>query len=121
MHLRVRARETVRMIESVSRRRGLHNELRPHFSHRFVDLLVAKYKQAAVRAYQRKADDALAANVTSMFDRDSTLDVSVAAALVRGEAPPEGWNRSCAPGCAPGPRCGRRSTACGRCSRAPSS
>jgi DNA helicase IV len=90
LHLRIRPRETVRIVEGVSRRRGLHNELRPHFSQRFVDLLVAKYKQAAVRAYQRKVDDA-PANVTSMFDRDSTLDVSVAGALVRGETPPEGW------------------------------
>jgi hypothetical protein len=90
LQLRIRPRETTRVVEGVSRRRGLHNELRPHFSQRFIDLLVAKYKQAAVRVYQRKADDA-PANVTSMFDRDSTLDVSVAGALVRGEAPPDGW------------------------------
>src|SRR5207244_4637011 len=35
--------------------------------------------------------DAAPDNVTSLFDRDSTLDVGVAGALVRGEAPPEGW------------------------------
>ena len=33
------------------------------------------------------------ANVTSMFDRDNTLDASVAGALVRGEALPEGWEQ----------------------------
>jgi DNA helicase IV len=91
LQVRVRARETRRVIEAVARRRGLHNELRPHFAQRFLDVIVARYKQAAVRAYQRKSDDAPTANVTSMFDRDSSLDVSVAGALVRGEAPPDGW------------------------------
>ena len=46
----------------------------------------ARYKTAAIRSYQRRADDARDANVTSMFDRDTTLDASVAGALVRGEA-----------------------------------
>ena len=30
-------------------------------------------------------------NVTSIFDRDATADPTVAGALARGEAPPEGW------------------------------
>src|SRR5207253_717113 len=74
-------------------RRGLHNELRPHLTQRFIDLLVARYKAAAVRSYQRRDADSAPDNVTSLFDRDSTLDVGVAGALVRGEAPPEGWER----------------------------
>jgi len=91
LQLRVRRRETVRLVESVQRRRGLHNELRPQLSQRFVDLLVARYKAAAVRSYQRRDTGSAPDNVTSLFDRDSTLDVGVAGALVRGEAPPEGW------------------------------
>jgi DNA helicase IV len=91
LQLRIRRRETVRLVEGVQRRRGSHNELRPHLTQRFVDLLVARYKAAAVRSYQRRDADAAPDNVTSLFDRDSTLDVGVAGALVRGEAPPEGW------------------------------
>ena len=30
----------------------------------------------------------------SLFDRDNTLDAGVAGALVRGEAPPEGWEQA---------------------------
>jgi DNA helicase IV len=93
LQLRVRRRETVRLVESVQRRRGLHNELRPHLTQRFIDLLVARYKAAAVRSYQRRDTDSPPDNVTSLFDRDSSLDVGVAGALVRGEAPPEGWER----------------------------
>jgi DNA helicase IV len=93
LQLRIRRRETVRLIESIHRRRGTHNEQRPQLAQRFLDLLVARYKTAAIRSYQRHADDAPAPNVTSMFDRDSHLDASVAGALVRGEAPPEGWEQ----------------------------
>jgi DNA helicase IV len=93
LQLRVRRRETVRLVEGVQRRRGTHNELRPQLTQRFLDLLIARYKSAAIRSYQRRADDLSTPNVTSMFDRDSTLDASVAGALVRGEALPEGWEQ----------------------------
>jgi DNA helicase IV len=91
LQLRVRRRETVRLVEGVQRRRGMHNELRPHLTQRFVDLLVARYKAAAIRSYQRRETDAAGDNVTSLFDRDNALDAGVAGALVRGETPPEGW------------------------------
>jgi DNA helicase IV len=93
LQLRVRRRETVRLIDNVHRRRGTHNELRPHLVQRFVDVLVARYKEAAIRSYHRREEDAPAENVRSLFDRDNTLDASVAGALVRGEAPPEGWEQ----------------------------
>ena len=93
LQLRVRRRETERLIEGVHRRRGTHNEQRPHLVQRFTDTLIARYKDAAIRSYHRRADDAPAANVRSLFDRDNTLDASVAGALVRGEAPPEGWEQ----------------------------
>ncbi len=92
LQLRIRRRETARMIENVHRRRGTHNELRPNLVQRFVDLLIARYKEAAIRSYHRREEDA-PENVRSLFDRDNTLDASVAGALVRGEAPPEGWER----------------------------
>ncbi|MDQ1479646.1 MAG: hypothetical protein QOI44_507 [Actinomycetota bacterium] len=93
LQLRVRRRETVRLIEAVHRRRGTHNERRPNLVQRFVDLLIARYKEAAIRSYHRRAEDAPNENVRSLFDRDNTLDASVAGALVRGEAPPEGWEQ----------------------------
>jgi DNA helicase IV len=92
LQLRVRRRETVRIIDAVHRRRGTHNELRPNLVQRFVDILIARYKDAAIRSYHRRSEDAPAENVRSLFDRD-TLDASVAGALVRGEAPPEGWEQ----------------------------
>src|SRR6476620_10996107 len=49
LQLRVRRRETVRLIEGIHRRRGAHNEQRPHVAQRFVDLLIARYKEAAIR------------------------------------------------------------------------
>ena len=104
LQLRVRRRETVRLVEGVQRRRGTHNEQRPQLAQRFIDLLVARYKSAAIRSYQRRANGAPSANVTSMFDRDSTLDASVAGALVRGEAPPEGWEQEFARGSAAAPK-----------------
>ena len=61
---------------------------------RFVDLLVARYKAArSIRVVPAARRDRRAAptTCTSLFDRDSALDPSVAGALVRGEAPPEGW------------------------------
>ena len=93
LQLRVRRRETARIVENVQRRRGLHNEQRPHLAQRFLDLLVTRYKAAAVRSYQRRAGDTQTSNVTSMFDRENMLDSSVAGALVRGEALPEGWEQ----------------------------
>jgi DNA helicase IV len=93
LQLRVRRREIVRLVEAVQRRRGKHNELRPQLVQRFIDLLISRYKTAAIRSYQRRADEPPTGNVTSLFDRDSTLDSSVAGALVRGEALPEGWEQ----------------------------
>ena len=51
LQLRVRRRETVRLVEGVQRRRGTHNEQRPQLAQRFIDLLVARYKSAAIRSY----------------------------------------------------------------------
>ena len=65
-------------------------------------MLVARYKEALVRNFRSRQLDApppvrrdaptgSVDNVTSIFDRDSTADPTVAGALARGEAPPEGW------------------------------
>ncbi len=93
LHLRVRRKEAARLVEGVRRRRGTHNELRPLLVQRFVDLLVSRYKSAAARSYDQRGAARDAGNVTSLFDRDGTIDPSVVGALVRGEAPPEGWEQ----------------------------
>ncbi len=45
------------------------------------------------RAQHRLVDPGVTDNVTSMFDRDSTLDASIASTLARGEPTPEGWEQ----------------------------
>ena len=94
LRLRISRGETAKLVDAVRRRPNTHNEKRPVVARRLIDLLVARYKAAAIRSYreQRDARD-LPDNVTSMFDRDTTLDVTVAATLARGEAPPEGWEQ----------------------------
>src|SRR6202008_449731 len=75
------------------KRRGTHNEKRPMVVRRFVDLLVTRYKNALTRDYRERRLDAPASNVTSLFERDAAPDPTVAGALARGEAPPEGWEQ----------------------------
>ena len=93
LRVRVSRGDTARVVEGTHRRRATHNENRPYVARRLSDLLVARYKQAAVRAYRERTTDAPADNVTSIFDRDSALDVSVASTLARGEPTPEGWEQ----------------------------
>jgi DNA helicase IV len=97
--LRVRLSRTdcTRIVDGARRRRGPHNEKRAYVARRIADLLVSRYKTAAIRSYKGRRDTvagaptAPAGNVTSMFDRENTFDVSVASALVRGESPPPDW------------------------------
>jgi DNA helicase IV len=91
LRVRVTRGDTLRIVDGARRRRGTHNEHRPYVVRRLVDLLVARYKSAAVRAYNDRRAGTPAGNVTSMFERGATLDAAIAGALARGEAPPEGW------------------------------
>jgi DNA helicase IV len=94
LRVQITRADTAKIVDGTRRRRGTHNERRPYVVRRVLDLLVARYKSSAVRAYNaRRVDNATAleSNVTSMFDRDSTLDATIAGSLARGEAPPEGW------------------------------
>jgi DNA helicase IV len=98
LHVRVSRADTLRVVEGARRRRETHNEARPYVVRRLVDLLVARYKAAAARAYVERRDGAAgdvaggsSGNVTSLFERGATLDAAIAGALARGEAPPEGW------------------------------
>jgi DNA helicase IV len=97
LRLRLSRTDSARAIEGARRRRGPHNEKRAYVARRISDLLLSRYKTAAIRAYRERRDvtagTSVAApdNVTSMFDRESTFDISVASALARGEQPPPDW------------------------------
>lgn len=93
LRVRVSRADTARIVDAARRRRGTHNEKRPYVVRRFLDLLVSRYRSALVRGYRDRRLDAPGGNVTSMFDRDVSPDPTVAGALARGEAPPEGWER----------------------------
>jgi DNA helicase IV len=93
LRLRISRSDTVRMIDGAKRRPGTHNEGRPYVSRRLLDLLVSRYKHGAVRAFHERRDEPSAGNVTSMFDREGTLDTAIGGTLARGETPPEGWEQ----------------------------
>ncbi|HEY5172459.1 MAG TPA: UvrD-helicase domain-containing protein [Acidimicrobiia bacterium] len=93
LRVRLSRADTARIIESMRRRRTTHNENRPYVARRLYDLLVARYKNAAIRAYRERSIDAPADNVTSIFDRDTALDATIASTLARGEPTPEGWEQ----------------------------
>ena len=61
---------------------------------RVIDMLVSRYKTAAIRAFrERRERRRRTDNVTSLFERDGAFDVSVAGTLARGETPPDGWEQ----------------------------
>jgi DNA helicase IV len=92
LRVRLSRADTARIVEA-GRRRGTHNENRQYVARRLYDLLVARYKNAAIRMYRERSIDAPASNVTSMFDRDASFDATVAGALARGESTPDGWEQ----------------------------
>jgi DNA helicase IV len=93
LRVRLSRSDTARIIEGTRRRRATHNENRPYVARRLYDLLVARYKNAAIRAYREQSFDTPNDNVTSIFDRDSALDATIASTLARGEPTPEGWEQ----------------------------
>ena len=120
----VAARDTARIVEGAQRRRGTHNEQRPlrrAALHRPAGRALQDTRRSASYQRPRPTTRRDTDNVTSIFDRDATLDATVAGALARGEAPPEGGSRSCASRLRRRPEVRTRSSACGRCSPAPSS
>jgi DNA helicase IV len=93
LRVRLSRSDTARVIEGTRRRRVTHNENRLYVARRIYDLLVARYKNAAIRAFRERSIDTPADNVTSIFDRDSALDATIAGTLARGEQVPEGWEQ----------------------------
>src|SRR4051812_30715245 len=93
LRVRLSRSDTARVIEGARRRRNTHNENRQYVARRLYDLLVARYKNAAIRSYRERSIDSPAPNVTSIFDRDSSFDATIASTLARGEPTPEGWEQ----------------------------
>lgn len=85
--LRISRRDSSRIVGRAKRRRGTHNARRPYVTALLVDVLVRRYRNAALEAYRGQpifepdADE----------DGSPLLDPTVAGALARGEAPPPDW------------------------------
>src|SRR5262249_26345732 len=92
--LRLRRRDSSRIVERAHARRGSHNERRPYVAGLVLDRFRREYRRALVRA--SRADRARldpAATLDLPADRSAArvADPTVAAALARGEAAPGEW------------------------------
>jgi DNA helicase IV len=89
--LRMRVRDSRRIVERTHARRGTHNERRPFITGLVLDHFRREYRRALVGAYRRERarldpDGASAPRPTA-----AVADVTVASALARGEAAPPEW------------------------------
>jgi DNA helicase IV len=92
--LRLRRRDSSRIIERAHARRGNHNERRPYLASLVLDHFRREYRRALVRAF--RADRArLDADAQLEFPAQrsaaTVADPTVAATLARGEAAPPEW------------------------------
>jgi DNA helicase IV len=98
----LRRDDSARVVQGARRQRGTHNERRRAVVRRTIDILVARYKSAAIRAYQEsRVDNGNSDTRQSMLFLPSSAapsgpDPLIARALVSGEALPEGWERDLA-------------------------
>ena len=131
IRLRITRGDTARIVEG-ARRSGAARTTRSDRSSRGGSSTCwsARYKEALVRNFRsrqhrRTTSRCRARAASSATSRASSIATSLPTrppprALARGEAPPEGWERSSAPGSAAGPRSRRRSNVAGPSSPAPS-
>ena len=98
-------RETARIVEAVQRRRGTHNEQRPQLVQRFIDLLVARYKAAAIRSYQRRADARRPPTSRACSTATTRSTRASPARWCAARRCPKAGSRSSRARCAAGPRC----------------
>jgi DNA helicase IV len=76
--LRLRRRESARIVDRTRARRGSHNERRPFIAGLVIEHFRREYRRALVAAYR---------------DRIAVDDVTVAALLARGESAPDDWEQ----------------------------
>jgi hypothetical protein len=93
--LRMRRRDSTRIIERAHARRGTHNERRPYVASLVFDHFKREYRRALVRAYRadRARLDADVQQLELTADRSAArvVDPTTAAGLARGEAAPPEW------------------------------
>ncbi len=100
LRVTLRRDDSARVVQGARRLRGTHNERRRAVVRRAVDLLVARYKAAAIHDYRETRID-LAPTVAQLQfgDRSPTAagpDPMIGRALTSGEPLPEGWERELA-------------------------
>jgi DNA helicase IV len=100
LRVTLRRDDSARVVQGVRRMRGTHNERRRALVRRTVDMLVARYKAAAVREYQESRVDTEPAPGQLHFGNRSAAsagpDPLISRALASGEPLPEGWERELA-------------------------
>jgi DNA helicase IV len=93
--LRLRRRDSARIVERAHARRGTHNERRPYVAGLVFDHFKREYRRALVRAYRadraRLDTDAEQLELTAERSAATVSDPTVAATLARGEAAPAEW------------------------------
>jgi DNA helicase IV len=92
--LRLGRRDSARIVERVRRWRGTHNERRPQMTRLVLDHLRDQYHRSLVRAYHRDRRRITMA-APALFPRgggEEVVDLPVAAALSRGDRPPQEWD-----------------------------
>jgi DNA helicase IV len=92
--LRLRRRDSTRIVERAHARRGTHNERRPYVAGLVFDHFKREYRRALVRAYRAdraRLDADAQLELSAERSAASVADPTVAAALARGEAAPGEW------------------------------
>jgi DNA helicase IV len=90
--LRLTNAESARITERARQRRGTHNERRPLVTRLVVDHLIEQFRQSLIRAYRRDVDLTAAEFEPQLeLESEELVDVSTAAVLARGGAPPGEW------------------------------
>ncbi len=96
LRIRFTREDSARVVRGAQRQRGTHNERRPYVVRRTLDMLVAAYKLAATRAYERRRldaerDETADAELPFGVEAGATIDSLIGRAVARGDSLPEGF------------------------------
>jgi len=92
--LRLRRRDSARIVERAHARRGTHNERRPYVASLLFDHFRREYRRELVRAYRAdraRLDPDAQLDLPATRSAAAVIDPTVAAMLARGEAAPPEW------------------------------
>ncbi|HEX4490925.1 MAG TPA: UvrD-helicase domain-containing protein [Acidimicrobiia bacterium] len=96
LRVTLRRDDSARVVHGARRQRGTHNERRRSVVRRTIDMLVARYKTAAIRAYQEARVDNGSASLTLFGGSRGAIsgpDPLIGRALSEGDPLPEGWEK----------------------------